>query len=75
MISAYNKKVRPREFHEGDIILPIQKDFRGKWMPNWEGPHVLKKAFSGGAMISTEMDGKEFAQSREFRLNQKIIHS
>ncbi|KAG8500943.1 hypothetical protein CXB51_002865 [Gossypium anomalum] len=62
MIRAYDKKVRPREFHEGDHvikkILPIQKDFKGKWMPNWEGPYVVKKAFSGGALILTEMDGK-----------------
>ncbi|KAK5843166.1 hypothetical protein PVK06_005609 [Gossypium arboreum] len=62
MMRAYNKKVQPREFHEGDLvlkkILPIQKDFRGKWMPNWEGPYVVKKAFSGGALILAEMDGK-----------------
>ncbi|TYH95483.1 hypothetical protein ES332_A12G108800v1 [Gossypium tomentosum] len=62
MMQAYDKKVRPREFHEGDLvlkkILPIQKDFRGKWMPNWEGSYVVKKAFSGGALILTEMDGK-----------------
>ena len=62
MMRAYNKKVRPREFHEGDLvlkkILPLQKDFRGKWMPNWEGPYVVKEAFSGGALILSEMDGK-----------------
>jgi len=62
MMRAYNKKVRPREFREGDLvlkkILPMQKDFRGKWMPNWEGPYVVKKAFSGGALILCEMDGK-----------------
>ncbi|KAK5837370.1 hypothetical protein PVK06_013180 [Gossypium arboreum] len=44
MMRAYDKRVHPREFHEGDLvlkkILPIQKDFRGKWMPNWEGPYV-----------------------------------
>ncbi|KAA3473594.1 RNA-directed DNA polymerase (Reverse transcriptase), Ribonuclease H [Gossypium australe] len=45
--------------YEGDYsILPMQKDFRGKWMPNWEGPYVVKKAFSREAMILTEMDGK-----------------
>ncbi|KAK5802116.1 hypothetical protein PVK06_029698 [Gossypium arboreum] len=63
MIAAHDKKVRPREFHEGELmlrkILPIQKDLRGKWAPNWEGPYVVKKAFSGGALILTEMDGKE----------------
>ncbi|KAA3470703.1 RNA-directed DNA polymerase [Gossypium australe] len=62
MMRAYDKKVRPREFSEGDLvlknILPMQKDFRGKWMPNWEGPYMVKKAFSGGALILSEMDGK-----------------
>ncbi|KAA3467684.1 gag/pol polyprotein [Gossypium australe] len=62
MIRAYNKKVHPRKFYEGDLvlkmILPMQKDFRGKWMPNWEGPYVVKKAFSGGALILIEIDGK-----------------
>ncbi|GMI75652.1 hypothetical protein HRI_001234500 [Hibiscus trionum] len=63
MMRAFNKKVRPREFQEGDLvlkkILPVQRDSRGKWMPNWEGPYVMKKAFSGEALILTEMDGKD----------------
>ena len=63
MIRAYNKKIRPREFQEGELvlkkILPFQKDSRGKWMPNWEGPYVVQRAFSGGALILTEMDGRE----------------
>ena len=29
-------------------------------VPNWEWPYVVKKAFLGGALILTEMDGKEF---------------
>ena len=36
------------------------QDPRGKWSPNWEVPYVVKKAFLGGALILTEMDGKEF---------------
>ncbi|XP_073225586.1 uncharacterized protein [Cicer arietinum] len=62
---AYEKKIRPREFQEGDLvlkkILPIQKDYPGKWTPNYEGPYVVKKAFSGGALILTNMDGKDLA--------------
>jgi len=57
------KKVRPIEFHEGDLvlkkILPIQKDHRGKWTPNYEGLYVVKKAFSGGELVFTRMDGEE----------------
>ncbi|XP_016749247.1 uncharacterized protein [Gossypium hirsutum] len=51
-------QVLPREFNEGDLvlkkILPIQKDFRGKWMSNWEGPYVVKKAFFGGALVNSD---------------------
>ena len=63
MKKEFDKKVRLREFHEGDLvvkkIISIQKDYHGKWMPNYEGPYVVKKAFSGGALILTNMDGDE----------------
>ena len=66
LMRAYAKKVHPRQFKEGDLVLrmmlPIQKDGRGKWMPNYEGPFVVKKAFSGGALILTNMDGEELPQ-------------
>jgi len=59
----FGKKVHLREFHEGDLvlkkILPIQKDHRGKWTPNYEGPYVVKKTFSSGALILIRMDGEE----------------
>ena len=42
-------------------ILSIQNDHRGKWTPNvdYEGPYVVKRAFSGGALIFTNMDEAE----------------
>ncbi|GAU39246.1 hypothetical protein TSUD_396930 [Trifolium subterraneum] len=56
-------KVGPREFREGDLvlkkILSFQPDSRGKWTPNYEGPYVVKRAFSGGAMTLATMDGDE----------------
>ncbi|RDY11877.1 hypothetical protein CR513_03390, partial [Mucuna pruriens] len=59
---AFDKKVHPCKF-QGDLvlkkILPTQKDHRGKWTPNYEGPYVVKKAFSRGAMILTNMGGKD----------------
>jgi len=39
--------------------LPIQRDHRGKWTPNYEGPYVVKKALSRGAPILARMDGEE----------------
>jgi len=49
MKTAFDKKVRPREFKEGKLVLKRrisqQPDPRGKWTPNYEGPYVVKKAF------------------------------
>ena len=42
-------------------ILLNQQDPKGKWAPNWQGPYVVKKAFSRGALILTEMDGNELS--------------
>ena len=61
MKNAFDKKVRPREFKEGELVLKRRMsqlpDPRGKWTPNYERPYVVKKAFSGGALILTHMDG------------------
>ena len=63
MKKAFDKKVCPRELREGDLvvknIISVQKDHRGKWMSNYEGPYVVKKVFSGGALILTRMDEEE----------------
>ena len=61
--NAFNKKVRPRKFNEGDLVLKkvsqALKDNRGKWAPNYEGPFIVKKAFSGGALVLASMDDEE----------------
>ena len=63
MAKAFSKKMRPREFKAGDLvlkkILPNQEDDRGKWSPNYEGPYIVKNAFSGGALILTNLEGQE----------------
>jgi len=67
MKQAFDKKVRPREFKEGDLvlkkILTFQPDSRGKWAPNYEGSYVVKRAFSGGAMTLQTMDGEELPRT------------
>ena len=64
---GFYKKVQPRDFIEGDLvlkkILSFQPNSRGKWAPNYEGPYVVKKIFSGGAMILTNMDGEVLSRS------------
>ncbi|KAI5437755.1 hypothetical protein KIW84_023752 [Lathyrus oleraceus] len=64
MKRVFDRKVRPRVYHVGDMmlkrILPPQNDRRGKWTPNYEGPFVVKKVFSGGALLLTTMNGEDF---------------
>jgi len=63
MKNAFDKKVRLHKFHEGNLVLKNMshavKDNRGKWALNYEGPFVVKRAFSGGALVLTNMDGEE----------------
>ena len=63
MMRAHDKKVRPWQFRKRDLvlkkILPNQQDQRGKWAPNWNGPYIVKKAFSRGVLILTKMDGND----------------
>jgi len=60
---AFDKKVHLCKFHEGDLVMKKMshavKDNRGKWAPNYEGPFIVKKAFSEGALVLTNMDGEE----------------
>lgn len=67
---AFDTKVHPRHFEEGDLvlrrILPIHKGPCDKWTPNYEGPYVVKKAFFGGALILTTMNGEELPRSINF---------
>ena len=61
--NAFDKRVRSCKFSEGDLIMKkvsqVQKDHRGKWAPNYEGPFMVKKAFSGGALFLISMDDEE----------------
>jgi hypothetical protein len=64
MKRAFDLKVRPRECQVGELvlkrILPPNTYHRGKWTPNYEGPYVVKRVFSGGALMLTTMDGEDF---------------
>ena len=61
---AFNKKVRPRVFEKGNLVLKkhnqAMPNHRGKFALTYEGPYVVKKAFSGGALILANMDGHDF---------------
>jgi hypothetical protein len=66
MATSYDKKVRARGFHEGDLILkkilPLPGENQSKWAPNYEGPYVVKKVFSRGALLLSRMDGEDLVR-------------
>jgi hypothetical protein len=63
MAKAYDKKVRPVEFKEGDLVLRkillLPGEDRSKWTPNYESPYIVNKVFFRGALILTRMDGED----------------
>jgi hypothetical protein len=50
-------------FQEGDLVLkkvwPLLGEDQSKWASNYEGPYIVKKAFSRGALRLSRMDGKD----------------
>ena len=60
---AYNKKVNPRDFQVGDLVLRKvvgnKKDPReGKLGPNWEGPYRITSVLGNGAYRLEDNEGK-----------------
>ena len=60
---AFNKKVKPRNLKEGDLVLKVLRDEisnpEGKMKPRWSGPFIIKKIMSGGATRITDLDREE----------------
>ena len=61
MTRAFHKRVRARNFEVGQLVFernfPHQDEHKGKFAPNWQGPYMVHKVLSGGALILSEMDG------------------
>ena len=67
---AFNKKVTPRVFEKGNLVLKKRNqampDHRGKFAPTYKDLYIVKKAFSGGALILADMDGHDFNMLTNF---------
>ncbi|XP_015068829.1 uncharacterized protein LOC107013431 [Solanum pennellii] len=61
MIRALHKRFRARIFEIGELVLkhifPHQDEYKGKFTPNWQGPYMVRKVLSRGALVLSEMDG------------------
>ncbi|XP_070029771.1 uncharacterized protein [Nicotiana sylvestris] len=62
MSRAFNKRFKPRQFAPGQSVLkkifPHQDEAKGKFSPNWQGPYMVHRVLTGGALILAEMDGE-----------------
>ncbi|XP_070002078.1 uncharacterized protein [Nicotiana sylvestris] len=62
MSRAFNKRVKPRKFTLGQLVLkkifPYQDEAKGKFSPNWQGPYMVHRVLTVGALILVEMDGE-----------------
>ena len=62
LANSYNKRVKPRMFQPGDLVL--RKVFEntanptaGKFQPNWEGPYVVTRPGESGSYAIDKTDG------------------
>lgn len=57
----YNKKVKPRNIEEGDLVLKkvLNEVAVGKLESKWEGPFIVRKKMETGAYKLAHLDGEE----------------
>ncbi|XP_070009658.1 uncharacterized protein [Nicotiana sylvestris] len=58
MSRAFNKRVKPRQFTPGQLVLkkifPHQDEAKGKFSPNWQGPYMVYMVLTGETLILAE---------------------
>ena len=60
MVCAFKKRVKPRKFHKGDLVLRVLRGLinepKGKLRPSWSEPYVIRKLTREGATWLTDLD-------------------
>ncbi|CAM8928971.1 unnamed protein product [Rhodiola kirilowii] len=60
---AFNKKVRPRSFQKGDLVLAVRRPIitshktGSKFKEKWDGPYVVQEAYTNGAYKIVDQEG------------------
>ena len=63
MSKSFNKKVRPRSFQVGDLVLAVRRPIiithktGSKFVPKWDGPYIVQEVYTGGAYKIVDQDG------------------
>jgi hypothetical protein len=58
----HERRVRPRGFQEGDLVLRLRQDNRGhhKLTPPWEGPFIIAKVLKPGTYKLCNEEGEVY---------------
>ena len=66
MTHAFRKKVKPKKFQKGDLVLKVLRgligNLRGKFRPTWSGPYVIPDLTHEGAAWLKDLDGNQFTE-------------
>ncbi|KAM1620295.1 hypothetical protein ACFXTN_017282 [Malus domestica] len=60
---AFNKKVFPRSFQMGDLVLSLRRPIitthktKSKFTSKWDGPYVIQEVYTNGAYLIMAKDG------------------
>ena len=62
LANSYNRRVKPRLFRRGDLVLRkvlenTADPIVGKFQPNWEGPYVVTRTAEAGSYSIDKKDG------------------
>ena len=61
--SAFNKRVKPRSFQVGDLVLAVRRPIitthrtGNKFTSKWDGPYVVQEVYTNGAYKLIDNDG------------------
>ena len=65
MTRAFGKRVKPRKFQRGDLVLKVLRglinDPRGKFRSSWSGPYVIRDLTREGAWL-IDLEGNQFTE-------------
>ena len=66
MVWAFRKRVKPRIFQKGDLVLRALRgligDPRGKFRQSWSGPYVIRELTREGAAWLADLDGNQLSK-------------
>lgn len=68
MSFVYNKKVHPREFQVGEVVLrenlknQENQEHKDKYEPNWLGPYIIAATFGSGTYQLSTLEGEQFTE-------------